>query len=174
MTTIKKNKEADGRNWLMDAVWSIKCASHLAPAHSRCTEVMKTLQTSAVNYVSEALPKMTHCIKTPALRAGTTLLQIGAICRFTLDIKQRDFFFSSFAVAEVCTWEEWRRSAGGAQTRAGPYGQTWPLPLRDEQVSDSCFNSWRLMFSAALCRSDRLCEQQRTEAACGSKAVAVI
>lgn len=49
----------------MDAVWSIKCASCLATAHSWWTELMKTLQTSPVNYVSEALPKMTYCITNP-------------------------------------------------------------------------------------------------------------
>lgn len=143
MTTIKKYKEADRRTWLMDAVWSIKCASRLAAAHSRWTEVMKTLQTSAVNYVSEALPKMTHCITNPRWEPLPRCCRLVRYASSLIRHKVKGFFFPpSFAVAEVCTWEEWRRSAGGAQTRAGPYGQTWPLPLWDEQVSDSCFNCW--------------------------------
>lgn len=142
----------------MDAVWSIKCSSCLATAHSWWTELMKTLQTSPVNYVSEALPKMTCCITNPhweLLRCCSRLVW----CASLLIICWVYFFFPPFfTAAEVCPREEWHRSAGGAQTRAGPYGQAWPLPLRDEQVFDSCFNSWRLQIRPA----------QRTEAVCGS------
>ena len=43
-------------------------------------------------------------------------------------------FFSASSAAEVRPREERRGSAGGAQTRARPHGETRPLPLRDEQV----------------------------------------
>lgn len=143
----------------MDAGWSIKCASRLATAHSWWTEVMKTLQTSALSYVSEALPKMTYCITAlhwELLPCCSRLLWYASLLIICWVYVFFCFFF--FTAAEVCPWEEWHRSAGGAQTRAGPYGQTWPLPLRDEQVFDSCFYSWRLQIRPA----------QRTEAVCGS------